>query len=466
MKNTVIYDYEEFEDAINEILKKSESNIYPFLEINNNWKTECDIPIKHCSIGIGTNHIVFLSAFHGAEIISTEFLIYVMNYIIENEKEFFEILKEYTLDFIPMVNPEGYIITTSTIRTQIPRNMNISDIEKICNKYRLLYKEDDDIAIKGEITDDTELRHYQRMFKDATYNDIPDKYKKVKNKMKELYQKHKIPDGAIITWSANANGIDLNANTKYNRNITKIEKGEELYMSLRYNNIRFSEPGPINCPYDKSKGFLQEKETKYISEFLEELYNSKKLSAIFNYHSTGGAIDQRPSELEDDLKDRKINLKHKSLNNYMFAKFYQSETYKNSNNKNERYVILKDSSVIRTLNGLYRVLYPLDMLVELSELGANPIGPYSNTENYNSIMKSNLEAIKKSIHYLKISEKISDIIYYYIKDKYKEVNKDEFISKGYEFIDKIYEKIEEHIQRGENEENIIKYIKRSLSTKD
>ena len=463
MKNTVIYDYEEFEDAMNEIIKKSKLNIYPFLEIDNNWKTECDLPIKRYSIGIGMKHIVFFASFHGAEIISTEFLIYVMNYIVENEKDFFEILKEYTLDFIPMVNPEGYIITTSTIRTQIPRNMRKSDIEKVCNEYRLLYKKDDDTAIEGEMTDNTELRYYQKMFKDATYKDISDKYEKVKIKMKELYQKFKIPDGAIIAWSANANGIDLNANTKYNRNITKIEQGEELYMSLRYGNIRFSEPGPINCPYNKNKGFLQEKETNFISGFLEELYNSNKLCAIFNYHSTGGMIDQRPSELEDDIKNRNINLKHKSLNNYMFSKFYQSETYKNLDNKEEKYVILKDSSVIRTLNGLYRVLYPLDMLVELSELGANPIGPYSNTENYNSIMKSNLEAIKKSISYLKLSNIISDIIYDYIEQKQDELNNEEFINRGYKIIDETFETLKKYIQDGEEEEKIVSYIKKMLN---
>ena len=418
MKNTVIYDYEEVEYEINEIIKKSSSNTYPFIEIENNWKTECDLPIRHYSIGSGIKHIVFLAAFHGAEIVSTEFLIFVMNYIVENEKEFLEILKEYTLDFIPIVNPEGYIITTSAIRTQIPRNMSALDIEKICSKYLQLYKEDDDKEIAGEIIDNAELKNYQRMFKNVTYRDIPDKYKIVKEKIKDIYQKHKIPDGAIIAWCANANGIDLNANTKYNRNISKIENGEELYMPLRYDNIRFSEPGPINCPYDKNKGFLQEKETVFISDCLEKLHNSNKLGALFNYHSTGGLIDQRPSELEDDLKDRNINLKHKTLNNYMFAKFYQSETCKNMNNKDEKYVILKDSSVIRTLNGLYRVLYPLDMLVELSELGANPIGPYSDTENYNSIMKSNLEAIKKCISYLNLSNKISDIIYYYIEENY------------------------------------------------
>ena len=462
MKNTVIYDYEEIENTINEIIKKSKSNNYPFIEIDNNWKTECNLLIKHYSIGSGNNHIVFLAAFHGAEIISTEFLIYVMDYIATNEKDFFEILKDYTLDFIPMVNPEGYLITTSIIRTVIPRNMSASDIEKICHKYWLLYKQDDDEAIKSKITDNIKLKNYQSMFKDATYNDIPDRYNIVKKKIDELYQKHKIPDGAIISWCANANGIDLNANTKYNRNLVKIEQGEKLYMPLRYSNICFSEPGPINCPYDINKGFLQEKETIFISEFLEELYNSNKLSAIFNFHSTGGLIDQRPSELEDDLKDRNINLKHKSLNNYMFAKFYQSETYKNLTNKDEKYVILKNSSVIRTLNGLYRVLYPLDMLVELSELGANPIGPYSNAKNYNSIMESNLEAIKKSIQYLKISNKISDIIYCYMEENYKELEKDEFINKGYEIIDEIYVLLEEYIQSGESEDNIINYIKRKL----
>ena len=462
MKNTVIYDYEEVEYEINEIMKKSESNTYPFIEIENNWKTECDLPIRHYSIGSGIKHIVLLAAFHGAEIISTEFLLYIMNYIVENEKEFLEILKEYTLDFIPIVNPEGYIITTSIIRTQIPRNMSASDIEKICSKYLQLYKKDDDKVIDGEMTDNTELKYYQSMFKQATYHDIPDKYKKVKEKIEEIYQKYKIPDGSIIAWCANANGIDLNANTKYNRNISRIENGEELYMSLRYSNIRFSEPGPINCPYDKNKGFFQEKETEFISNFLEELYNSNKLSAILNYHSTGGLIDQRPSEIEDDLKDRNINLKHKTLNNYMFAKFYQSETYKNLNNKDEKYDILKDSSVIKTLNGLYRVLYPLDMLVELSELGGNPIGPYSNIDNYNSIMKSNLEAIKKSISYLKLSNKVSDIIYNYIEQNQDELNDEEFINRGYKLIDEIYEKIEEYLLRGEDEENIIKYIKKII----
>ena len=78
-------------------------------------------------------------------------------------------------------------------------------------------------------------------------------------------------------------------------------------------------------------------------------------------------------------------------------------------------------------------------------------------------MKSNLEAIKKCISYLNLSNKISDIIYYYIEEKYKEADKDEFINKGYELIDKIYEISEEYIQSGEDEERIITHIKKILN---
>ena len=103
------------------------------------------------------------------------------------------------------------------------------------------------------------------------------------------------------------------------------------------------------------------------------------------------------------------------------------------------------------------------MLVELSELGGNPIGPYSNIDNYNSIMKSNLEAIKKSISYLKLSNKVSDIIYNYIKQNQDELNNEEFINRGYKIIDETFETLKKYIQDGEEEEKIVSYIKKMLN---
>ena len=41
-----------------------------------------------------------------------------------------------------------------------------------------------------------------------------------------------------------------------------------------------------------------------------------------------------------------------------------------------------------------------------------------------------------------------------MEENYKGLDKDEFINKGYELIDEIFEIFEEYIQRGEDEESI------------
>lgn len=445
MFNKVIFDFEEVKIFLNELEKKSVTNKYILKKQKNNWKTTCEIPISHYTIGKGKKHIVFFGAFHGSEIISTEFLLNFLNDIIENENKYKEILEEYVLNFIPIVNPEGYIITTSIIRKYIKRNENIKELEKKCKKYIDACKQDD-IEVKTLIKQGIEhkkIKHHQKMFENFTYNDIPEKYSKIKEKLKKIYENSKIPDGAIILWSANANGIDLNANTKYNKNISKIKSGQTLYMPNRYSNIVTSNPGPINCPFDKTNGFLDEIENIYISNFLEDLNTKNKLSAIFNYHSAGALIDHRPSNIPEDLKYKNINLKLKSLNNYLFAKIYQSETYKDFNKKQDtNYKLLKEPSEIRTRNGYYRVVYPLDLLIELSELIGNPLGPYSNLEvNYKSIMESNTNAILKSIKNLEISNKISTEVYEWMKVNFKNLDDEDFIQKGYNIIDEIFAKI-------------------------
>ena len=257
MIKKVIYDFEEFEEKMKQIVNISKNNKYQIIGKDNKWQTEYGLPIKHFEVGKGKRHVVFLGAFHGAEIISTEFLIYVLEQIATNEKDFEKILENFTLDFFPIVNPEGYVITTSAIRKLIPRESNVLDAEKICELYLEAYKQDDDkeIMLKeaGKESDNKTVKLYQKMFEDVTYNDIPDKYKKIKQKLENLYNLYSIPKGAMIAWSANANGIDLNANTKYNKHIKEIEQEKDVYGRLRYSNIKLSEPGPINCPYEKNK---------------------------------------------------------------------------------------------------------------------------------------------------------------------------------------------------------------------
>ena len=70
----------------------------------------------------------------------------------------------------------------------------------------------------------------------------------------------------------------------------------------RHNNLNISHPGPINCPFDKEKGFKVEKETLAITNLLDSLQGRGKLFAYINYHSTGGLIFQRPSTIPEGMK--------------------------------------------------------------------------------------------------------------------------------------------------------------------
>ena len=441
--NKVIYDFEEFQSKMEELEKKSNGMLK---EHSNDWVTECGLPIKHYSIGSGKKHIVILGAYHGLEIISTEFLVYTINDIINKKDDYKDIFKQYTLDFIPVVNPEGYVITTTAIRKLIPRKCSLQEVEKIATNYKEAYKYDEVVERKrkenGLDSDHKSIKEYQKMFENVTYNDIPDKYLKIKKKLKELYEKFSIPKGTMISWAANANGIDLNANTKYNRHLNDIKDNKDLYLSLRYSNIKYSNPGPMNCPWNKEKEFELEKENTYIWNYLEELYLKNELTAIFNYHSAGALIDHRPSKIADDLKDRNINLQKQSLNNYVLAKIYQSKTYSDKHNpKGTRYTLLNSASEIGTQNGLYRTIYPLDILIELSSIVANPLGPYSDLENdYQSTMESNFNALIKSIRSIDKTKEMTENIYNQLKNK--KINDNDFIEYGYDLIDSY---IKDHI---------------------
>ena len=57
-----------------------------------------------------------------------------MNDINYNQQNWNNILKEFKLHLIPMLNPEGYLISSSAIRKLISRGMEQKKAEKICEK--------------------------------------------------------------------------------------------------------------------------------------------------------------------------------------------------------------------------------------------------------------------------------------------------------------------------------------------
>lgn len=137
MKNKIL-DYEQ----VNEILDNyTKENI--FSETDDLGKTEYGLKIRHFMVGNGNNDIVITGATHGSEIITTDFILRLMSDIQNNSKKWNTILKNFRLHLIPMLNPEGYLISTCAVRKLIPRNMSQEETELICKKYYSVYKTDD-----------------------------------------------------------------------------------------------------------------------------------------------------------------------------------------------------------------------------------------------------------------------------------------------------------------------------------
>ncbi len=384
MSNNYILDYEDVIEKINGIvsrglIKREEPLGY----------TEHGLPIDYLTVGNGDKDIVITGATHGSEIITTDFVLKLMVDIDKEDPAWAHILDEFKIHFIPMLNPEGYLITTSAIRKLIPKDMNISDAEKICKDYYLAMREDNNNPL--------EYKRYQKMFEDVDYTAIPDTYKEIKDSVKKIYEKYPdLPKGSMIIWSANGNGIDIQANNVHNPAVQRILDGEEFYMkSTRYNNIMESHPGPINCPFDKEKGFKTENETKIINALLEKLNKDDRLFMYLNYHSSGGLIYQRPANAPENMDVDKKEMDLRERMNYMMAKAYSSKTYKNAGNYN----IMKGKDDASSSNDIFRIKYPVDILIELSPMGGNPIAPYGDIEgNYNKVISSNIDATKHTLY--------------------------------------------------------------------
>ena len=341
-----------------------------------------DYPILHYTFGNGQNNILIVGATHGNEIITTDFIIKLMKEISDGNKKFNFLDKNiYTLHFIPLLNPEGYIITTSAVKQLINQNMSEQQRQQIISEYNKRYEEDDMNSI---LKLNRPFKEYQKMCENIDYTCISDNHKNLKNSVKQILENNNIPKGAIISWASNGMGIDLNSNSPYNPKLTLIKSGITSFSYLRYDNIITTKPGPIGCPTRNSDGsFFLEPENKAIQSLLFELKHSKNLCAFFTYHSVAGEIYYKPYDLETFCTNETMtNLDIEKIYNKKIASLYSSKT---------NYRLIDDIPTKVSFNDLLRIQANGNILIELCESGNNSFGSYVEPE-YTNTIKKNIEA--------------------------------------------------------------------------
>lgn len=352
-------------------------------------KTTYGLPILHYTVGTGKNHMVLGAAQHGSEIITTNFLIEVMDRISENDKKFeFLFNGEYTLHLLPILNPEGYLISTSTIRKMITEEMSEKEAGQICNEYVEAYSRDSEVRV---LKVNTKIKEHQRFFGHINpYVIMGQKFKNIQKSLIKIYEENGVPEGTLASWSSNGNGVDLNQNVPYNNKIQAIREGKQLYAHTRYDNIETTKTGPIGCPM-KGKEFEYEPENKALLEFLLGLKHNKdiELSAFLNYHSTGGIIFYKPYGKSEEISSNEImeNIKIEEVYNKKIAEAYSAKT---------KYRLIETESSLNCFNDLVRLQIPGDILIELSTIIGNPLAPFI-PENYNKIIEDNINALSYTL---------------------------------------------------------------------
>ncbi len=245
-----------------------------------------------------------------------------------------------------------------------------------------------------DISKENQMKLYQNMFKSATFAGLKDK--KLIKDIEKIYEKYNHPKGSWIGHDSTGIGINLNANHPLSPGITSTKQGEIIYGPFVKDNIKNYFPGPLGTPAKDVYNFTYAKENQVLEKLIKDSYTSGNYLATILYHGTGGMIFYKP--YQNLMTDKKY---------YEYLEYNEklAEIYHNSTN----YKLLDSSS--KTGYGDYlRRTYPGVLLVELSKMGGNPIGPYGDTNNIYNVFHDNIDAINMLIKYFKNKDLIKERI--------------------------------------------------------
>ena len=324
--------------------------------------SEYGLPIDHYKIGNGPKRIVVSGSYHAAEIITSIFVVRLMEEMSQNTS-FNQ--NEYTIDFIPIVNPEGYLITTEMQDLYLGKDT--SEEEKIARAkvYWANYRADAGIPAKvkkGKLEESTlrEKKTYQALFDNVNLENYLVDYPELKQNVLNIIHQNNYPIGVLAAWTANGSGIDLSQNVPFNPAISTLASSKEpVYNHLAYANTRKDVPGPINTPCRDFNHFFFESENLAMLNFLENLSHERdqEIIAYFNYHSVMGKMYQRPVKEEGMLNLYGIDYEKKIIENYISSKTFRGQN---------AYDIIESEDPYAYINEFFRLRYGINIQVELS----------------------------------------------------------------------------------------------------
>ena len=148
-------------------------------------------------------------------------------------------------------------------------------------------------------------------------------------------------------------------------------------------NIKNYTPGPLGIPTIDVNNFKYAYENIVLENLIKTSIAKKTYLATILYHGTGGLIYYKPyQELMDDKKYQSYLEFNENL-----ANTYEKET---------NYKILNESDFTGYGDYLRRT-YPGVLLIELSKMGGNPIGPYGDVDNIYEVFDKNSKALTSVI---------------------------------------------------------------------
>ncbi len=363
--NEYILPYENIIYILDELCKNNSNLITKQKPIG---YTSFGFPIKYYKIGSGNKDVILIAATHGCELVTVTFLIEFVNTIINESVKYIKYLNEYTFHIIPVLNPEGYIISSSNVLHNTDK-MDIVMLQEYAKKYLELYDQDDSNAEKG-----LKCEKLYKNLMTTSCEFIP--YIDLRCSVNRILKECKLDNRVLPVWSSNGKGIDINSNSIHEFRNMKRLRNKSKYGRLRYNDIPVNKPSPHGFPGDE----VFDKrcpENLALYNFVNKIYSRRNLKLFISYHSTGGEIYGYP------------NTKLATQNQYTTIlhglNCYSQLTNYTPINENLKYGVMD----------YYRISLEntVTLTVELSKLNGNPIGPFSNLYSLSKEFSDNINSI-------------------------------------------------------------------------